>query len=288
MGNPIEDRIEWWLEEYITPASDHRSSSGGRQFICKRVNEQLYIVTDKALALTTHLHRKTVLQWHWNPGRWYRRHLGKVALQLNNDSLKADDAQYEGLTRLFESDRNLMPVIAEPPWPGRPRECLLYGIQVAQGRYPVLQHNSAVTRDMVRAIPKPVVVVTHIRRRPAWVLIDTGSLADFMSLTTAEQLKFRLTTLEKPLTIQLAVQGSRSKVNYGTTVRFQYQGTEYEQYFDVINLQNYDLILGTPFLYQHGVTVGLNPPRVILEHLRPLPLKGEGVTTLESWVAEVT
>jgi hypothetical protein len=146
-------------------------------------------VTDKALVLTTHLPRETVLKWHWNPGRWYHCHLGKVALQLNNNSFKADDAQYEGLTRLFESDRNLMPVIAEHPWPGWPRECLLYGVQVAQGRYPALQRNSAMTRDMVRAIPKPVVVVTHINAQPAWALIDTGSLADFMSLTTAEQLK---------------------------------------------------------------------------------------------------
>lgn len=49
--------------------------------------------------------------------------------------------------------------------------------------------------------------------------------------------------LEKPLTIQLAVQGSRSKVNFG---------------------ENYDLILGTPFLYQHKAMVGLHSPRVVI------------------------
>ena len=26
------------------------------------------------------------------------------------------------------------------------------------------------------------------------------------------------------------------------------------------NLDNYDVILGTPFLYQHKVAIGLNPP----------------------------
>jgi hypothetical protein len=94
-------------------------------------------------------------------------------------------------------------------------------------------------------------------------------------------------TLEKPLTIQLAVQGSHSRVNYGTSVRFQYQGADYRRYFDVMNLQNYDLILGTPFMYQHSASVGLNASRVILGSVKPLPLKGSGITTLESRAAEV-
>lgn len=81
-----------------------------------------------------------------------------------------------------------------------------------------------------------------------------------MSLTLAEQLRVKRLPLEKPLTIQLAVQGLRSKVNFGMKVRFQYQGVDYDRYFDVINLQHYDLILGTPLLYQHQVLVGLNSP----------------------------
>jgi len=84
----------------------------------------------------------------------------------------------------------------------------LNGQQVAQGRYPVIQRNAAVTQDFRRLIPKPIVVVVHINGCPARALIDTGSLADFMSSTLADQLKIKQITLEKPLTIQLAVQGS--------------------------------------------------------------------------------
>jgi len=93
--------------------------------------------------------------------------------------------------------------------------------------------------------------------------------------------------LEKPLTIQLAIQGSRSKVNFGVSVHFQYQGTDYKRYFDVINLQNYDMILGTPFLYQHRVLVGLNSPRVVLGSKEPLGMRGTQVSMLESWATEV-
>ena len=55
----------------------------------------------------------------------------------------------------------------------------------------------------------------------------------------------------------------------------------------MINLQNYDLILGTPFLYQHQVLVGLNSPRVILGSRMPLVMKGPQVSVLESRATEV-
>jgi len=89
--------------------------------------------------------------------------------------------------------------------------------------YPALECNAAVTKDVTRTIPKPVVVV-HANGRPVCALVDTGSLADFMSLNLAEQLKVKQIWLEKPLPIQLAVQGSRSMVNFGASVHFQYQG----------------------------------------------------------------
>ena len=143
------------------------------------------------------------------------------------------------------------------------------------------------TRDFKRTIPKPIVVVAHVNGQPARALIDTGSLADFVSLTLVEQLRLERVMLEKLLTIQLAVQGSQSKVNFGVKVHFQYQGTDYTRYFDVINLQNYDMILGTPFLYQHRVMVGLNSPRVVLGSKEPLEMRGAQVSVLELRATEV-
>lgn len=112
-----------------------------------------------------------------------------------------------------------------------------------------LQRTAAVAKDFTRKVPKPLVIVVHINGHPARALIDTGSLA-----------------LEKPLTIQLAVQGSRSKVNFG---------------------KNYDLILGTPFLYQHKAMVGLHSPRVVIGSTDPTEMKGPQVSVLESRATEV-
>ena len=93
--------------------------------------------------------------------------------------------------------------------------------------------------------------------------------------------------LTKLLTVQLAAQGSRSKVNYGTKVQFAYQDIQTERYFDIMNIQNYDLILGTLFLFQHKVMIGLNGSHVVIRSKEPLPIKGDQVQVLESCATEV-
>ncbi|KZT28188.1 hypothetical protein NEOLEDRAFT_1058935, partial [Neolentinus lepideus HHB14362 ss-1] len=145
-----------------------------------------------------------------------------------------------------------------------------------------LERTAAATKDFRRAVPHPVVVVVAINGHPARALLDSGSLADFMSHSLADQLRIQKMELAKPLPVQLAVQGSRSKINWGVKAQLKYQTIKSERYFDLINLQNYDLILGTPFLFQHQILMGLNPPKVVVGSAEPLPLKGDGVRVLES------
>lgn len=117
------------------------------------------------------------------------------------------------------------------------------------GTYPALQRNATTTKDFKWMIPKPVVVVVEINSHLARALIDSRFLANFMSANLAKQLDVPRIELARPLTVQLAVPGSRLKVNYGTRVLLHYQEVNCKRYFDIINLQNYDLILGTPFLF---------------------------------------
>lgn len=72
-------------------------------------------------------------------------------------------------------------------------------------------------------------------------------MADFLSTTLVDQLDLRKEYYSKPLSVQLAVHGSRSKINCGVRVNFQYQEIDCERRFDVANLDNYDAILGPPF-----------------------------------------
>jgi hypothetical protein len=96
-------------------------------------------------------------------------------------------------------------------------------------------------------------VKATVNGHPARALLDSGSLGDFMSSTLADQLNVQRSTLDVPLALQLAVQGSRSKVNMRAMVELRYQDISKTRTFDVINLNNYDLILGTPWMHQHQV-----------------------------------
>ena len=60
---------------------------------------------------------------------------------------------------------------------------------------------------------------------------------------------------DKPIGIQLAVTGSMSVINYGTNATIKYDGKESEEYFDIVNIDYYDAILGSPFLRKHKVII---------------------------------
>ena len=62
--------------------------------------------------------------------------------------------------------------------------------------------------------------------------------------------------LEKPISIQLAVTGSKSVINYGTNTTIKINGKELKKYFDVVNINYNDTILGTPFLKKFKIVIG--------------------------------
>ena len=156
------------------------------------------------------------------------------------------------------------------------------GIQVARGTYPAMQQNATSVKDPSRIVPKPVVITIKINRHPARALIDSGSLGDFMSTTLADQLKLTKEKLEVPLGLQLAVQGSRSKINARTKAKLQYQDIEEDRDFDIVNLSYYDIILSTPWLFQHSASLGFNLARVLIGSDNSLPINGKSVTIISS------
>jgi hypothetical protein len=72
-------------------------------------------------------------------------------------------------------------------------------------------------------VPKPIIVVVHIDGHPPCALLDSGLLGDFVSTSSADQLKLTKVELMKPLALQLAVQGSCSKVNWGVQAELRYK-----------------------------------------------------------------
>lgn len=153
-------------------------------------------------------------------------------------------------------------------------------MQIPRGSFPAVQRNAAQVKDSTRLVPKPVVVTVHLNDQPVRALIDSGSLGDFISSTVADQLNLTRKIFETPVTLQLAVQGSRSKINAQATAHLKYENISVDRTFDIINISQYDVILGTPWLFQHSVCIGLGPTRVMIGSDAPKPILGKAVTSV--------
>ncbi|TFK80649.1 hypothetical protein K466DRAFT_503537 [Polyporus arcularius HHB13444] len=142
-------------------------------------------------------------------------------------------------------------------------------------------------KDASRMLPVPLVVEVMVNDKPVRALLDIGCMADFISTTITDQLKVKTEVLESPLPVYLAVQGSRLKINRVAEVNFKYQVIDCSCRFDVVNVDNYDMILGTPFLFQHQVAIGLNPTHISIGSVEPKDIEGEDTTVILSAAATV-
>ncbi|PVF91431.1 hypothetical protein CPB86DRAFT_719441, partial [Serendipita vermifera] len=144
-----------------------------------------------------------------------------------------------------------------------------------------MEHNGGYPRDK-RVMPLPIIVTVYIDGKPCRALIDTGAFADFISTSAVESMGLKKKVLDTPIPLQMAVQGSRSKINMAVDVEFKYATIRCQKRFDVLNLATYDIILGTPFMWQHSVMLGMNPTRIAIGSDKPLPMEGSDIRTLLS------
>jgi hypothetical protein len=106
----------------------------------------------------------------------------------------------------------------------------------------------------------------------AHTLLDPGCTTDFLSGDFARVAQLDLVKLQVPMAVQLAVSGSRSKINFGTWAEISIQGKTNKQYFDIANIDQYDMILGTPFLWSNGISLVFEGEGSILQRGKKLDL----------------
>ena len=281
IGTPMENRAEELLERGAPFPQEMNEIVNCRRFMVHSSpsEPQHYLVHDSHRGVTSYLPKEMMEHHYFNICDWYEFRLAQIEMDeltkafnhISEGSSSSDEGpsasnlgghspsmQEDDLLELFESENRSLGISA---------------VQVDRNKYPAVQQNAASVKDKARVLPKPVVLKVQIQGHPARALVDSGSQGDFVSTTLADQLKLNKGKLESPLKLLLAVQGSRSVINYEVETRFQYEGIDETRRFDVINLNNYDIILGTPWIYQHQVCIGLNPARILIGSNRSLPIK---------------
>ena len=94
----------------------------------------------------------------------------------------------------------------------------------------------------------------------AHCLLDSGSEGVLLSPEFTRATGIKTFALEKPIALQLACIGSRSMINYGTHATIKIGRKVVEEYFDIVNIEHYDVILGTPFLRKMGIVLDFRSP----------------------------
>jgi hypothetical protein len=87
----------------------------------------------------------------------------------------------------------------------------------------------------------------------ALALFDSGSTTDSVTPEFAFASKATQFKLEEQVILQLGCVGSRSKISYGTQVPINVCDIKDKVYFDLVNIDRYDCIIGTPFMNTYGV-----------------------------------
>ncbi|KAF9258020.1 hypothetical protein L218DRAFT_878056, partial [Marasmius fiardii PR-910] len=172
---------------------------------------------------------------------------------------------------------------------GRKNKAKCQATPTAETHAENLERNSAEVNNWNRKMPQTIVIDVIINGRPARALLDSGSSTDIGSTRLIDQLGVKYMNLERPIPVQMTVQGSITRIHHACVLDLEYQGIREQHRFDVLNIgsQNYDLILGTPFLFQHQVVLGFNPTRVFIGSVPSCPIEGEGMVEILSSAAEV-
>ncbi|CUA71823.1 hypothetical protein RSOLAG22IIIB_09881 [Rhizoctonia solani] len=103
------------------------------------------------------------------------------------------------------------------------------------------------------ASQRPFTGYFQVGNTVAHVLFDSGSGTDMISPSFVRIAQIKPIELEEPIGLQLATVGSRSKINYGVNTTITVGTTNVSHYFNVVNVDKYDVVLGTPFMRQYGV-----------------------------------
>jgi Retroviral aspartyl protease len=185
---------------------------------------------------------------------------GVRAMRVVEDGTESDDSELEELyVQRFEKAKE-KPILSR--------------------EYQSNVHRKSVTGTRAKHLPatqRCLSTLVTFNGMKARALLDSGSTTDCVSPDLVRLADAETILLDEPVTLQLGCVGSRSKINYGAKCEIEIGGEKGDYYFDVVNLDKYDMIVGTPFLRRFGISLDFSENKIIMRG-KDLPLfpKGEG------------
>ncbi|KAI1786253.1 hypothetical protein LXA43DRAFT_898332, partial [Ganoderma leucocontextum] len=178
-SEPLGDAMALVLEQHLNETLPYpvgfEDDTSHPRFRCFQLGDMVEIL-DHYLAISTNVSCEILRNTRLDFRDWYAHAVLRRQAEFDLSGFEFDDLEGE-LDSLFTllppSDRVELAVELNATQPGKRSRKEEDNLTV--------QRNAAIPRDMRRVIPEPIVVVVLINGQPARALLDTGSLADFMS-----------------------------------------------------------------------------------------------------------
>jgi hypothetical protein len=115
--------------------------------------------------------------------------------------------------------------------------------------------------------------LVRINGLEAYALLDSGSTTLSITHDFARVAKTNVFQLDNPVALQLGTVGSRSMINFGTRTRVELGPVkEDDVYMDVVNIDRYDMIIGTPFMRKHAFALDFGQNVISVHGQQILPM----------------
>ncbi|KAJ3751651.1 hypothetical protein EV360DRAFT_16955, partial [Lentinula raphanica] len=112
---------------------------------------------------------------------------------------------------------------------------------------------------------KPMTASITIGGVKAFTLFDSGCTIEALSPSFARVANIKIHQLTNQHSLQLGTTGSKAKFNYGTIVKAEYGAVKDNVYFDIVNIDRYDAIIGTKFMRKHGIQLDFEKDLILIK-----------------------
>src|SRR6266705_1299691 len=120
----------------------------------------------------------------------------------------------------------------------------------------------------------------------AYMLFDSGAETDAISLDYIWAVHIPILQLENPVLLQMGTKGTCSQIIYGTNVDVEINSHVQKHYFDVVNIDKYDVILGAPWLNENKALLDFESHVVKTQgkgSIKTLTFEKDQVTKSHGW-----
>ncbi|KAH9843753.1 uncharacterized protein C8Q71DRAFT_673413, partial [Rhodofomes roseus] len=112
---------------------------------------------------------------------------------------------------------------------------------------------------------RPLCAEVDVNGVKAYTLFDTGCTTDTISPELAYLAKADRVDLKEQINLQLGTKGSRTTINYGALPHIHVGPVNNVNYMDVVDIDRYDMVLGTTFCSKHNVVLDFRRRKVWID-----------------------